>query len=112
MENSSNNNEIIFAKQTTINDIKNDDMKVQIVGKVHKILDEYHFILDDTTGNIVINTGDIDFSFNEGDLIKVIGDLQINLEGDKEIKAEIVNDMKGLNFDYYLRLYNLKKEFL
>ena len=73
---------------------------------------QYHFILDDTTGNIVINTGDIDFSFNEGDLIKVIGDLQINLEGDKEIKAEIVNDMKGLNFDYYLRLYNLKKEFL
>jgi len=32
------------------------------------------------------------------------------MAGEKEIEAEIIQDKKNLNFDYYLKLYEIKKE--
>jgi hypothetical protein len=32
------------------------------------------------------------------------------MEGEKEVTAEIIQDKKNLNFEYYQKLYEIKKE--
>jgi uncharacterized protein YdeI (BOF family) len=99
-----------FASQRTIEDVKPDDNRVQITGHVQKVFENDHFILNDETGEIKVNIKDFDFKFNKNDLINVIGDLIIQVNGEKVILADIVQDMNKLNFSYYVKLYNLRKE--
>jgi uncharacterized protein YdeI (BOF family) len=101
--------ESTYAKQRIIADIKNSDERVQVTGSVKNIT-EIDFILDDDSGEIKVNIKDCDFKSKEKDLINVIGDLTINVEGEKIINAEIIQDMNKLNFKYYQKLYELKKE--
>ncbi|HEY0087911.1 MAG TPA: hypothetical protein VGB37_03650 [Candidatus Lokiarchaeia archaeon] len=102
--------ELQSAKQRTIKDVKNDDFRIQIIGYVKKVLDNNYFLLTDKTGEIKVNLKDLDFKFKENDLINVIGDLNINTKGEMEFTADIVQDMNNLNFKYYIKLYDLKKE--
>ena len=102
--------ELQSAKQRIIKDIKNDDFRIQIIGYVKKALDNNFILLTDKTGEIKVNLKDIDFEFKENDLINVIGDLNINTKGEMEFTADIVQDMNNLNFKYYIKLYELKKE--
>jgi len=44
-----------FARQRTIKDIKNDDMKIQITGYVNNLVENDNFTLNDKTGEIVVN---------------------------------------------------------
>ena len=62
------------------------------------------------TGKIKVIIKDINFTSEEEDLVNVIGDLDIKTNGTKEINAVIIQDMNKLNFKYYLKLYELKKE--
>lgn len=100
-----------YAKQRIIEDLKTDDIKVQITGKVAK-KDEHSFILSDSTGKIKVNHQDADgyLEFQENDLINVIGEFNIDMDGAKSIQAQIIQDMDNLNFEYYLKLYEIKKE--
>ena len=99
------------AKQRTINDIRNDDVRIQVTGYIKDIVEKEQFILDDSTGQIDVDIKNLDFRNNENDLINVIGELVISMDGGKKIIAEIIQDMNKLNFEYYLKLYELKKEY-
>jgi len=98
------------AIQRIIQDIKSSDSRVQITGYIKDVVDNDYLILDDKSENIKIYIQKIDATFQKDDLINVIGELNITVEGEKEIEAEIIQDKKNLNFDYYLKLYEIKKE--
>ena len=78
----------------------------------HKVSNYVYFILDDKTGIIKINfkESESDFDFKNDDLVNVIGTLTINMEGQKMVEADIIQDMTNLNFKYYQKLYELKLE--
>ena len=101
-----------FAKQRTIKDIKNDDIKIQITGYVHNLVENDKFTLNDKTGQIEVNIKDNTLDFEEGDLVNVIGEVIIATSGEKSIQAQFVQDMRTLNFSYYQKLYEIKKEIL
>ncbi|HUW89325.1 MAG TPA: hypothetical protein VMV43_02260 [Candidatus Nanopelagicaceae bacterium] len=98
------------AVQRIIQEIKSSDSRVQITGFIKDIVDNDYIILKDQSDDIKIDIRKVDFTFLKDDLINVIGELNINMEGEKEIEAEIIQDKKNLNFDYYLKLYEIKKE--
>jgi len=98
-----------YAKQRMIKDITVEDSRIQVTAYVKEILDDNFIILDDKTGEIKVNLKDEDFAFNKDDLINIIGFLNINFDGEKEIEAEIIQDMTNLNFDYYQKIYEIKK---
>ncbi len=103
-----------YAKQRIIKDVRNDDTRIQITDYVKRKESDY-IILDDTMGEMTVNTTNaLDFIQNirEKDLVNVIGDLIINMDGEKTIQADIIQDMNKLNFDYYLKLYELKKKLI
>jgi len=99
-----------YAIQRIIQDIKSSDSRVQITGYVKDVVNNDYLILDDKSENIKIDIKKIEIGFQEDDLINVIGELNISIEGEKEIEAEIIQDKKNLNFEYYLKLYEIKKE--
>ena len=101
-----------FAKQRTIKDVKNDDVKIQITGYVNNLVENDNFTLNDKTGEIAVNIKEITFDFEEEDLVNVIGELLITMSGEKSIQAQFIQDMRNLNFSYYQKLYELKKEIL
>lgn len=98
-----------YAKQRMIKDITAEDSRIQVTAYVKEILDENFIILDDKTGEIKVNLKDAEFAFNKDDLINIIGFLNITLDGEKEVEAEIIQDMTNLNFDYYQKIYEIKK---
>lgn len=98
-----------YAKQRMIKDITVEDSRIQVTAYIKEILDDNFIILDDKTGDIKVNLKDVDFLFNKNDLINIIGFLNINVDGEKEIEAEIIQDMTNLNFDYYQKIYEIKK---
>lgn len=99
------------AKQRTIKDIKNNDVRIQVTGYIKILIEKEHLILDDKTGQINVDIKNLDFRNKKNDLINVIGELVIRMDGEKTIVAEIIQDMNKLNFEYYLKLYELKKEY-
>jgi uncharacterized protein YdeI (BOF family) len=101
-----------FAIQRRINDIKNNDIKVQITGYIENLVENDKFTLNDKTGEINVKIQDIDCDFEEEDLVNVIGELIIATSGEKSIQAQFVQDMRNLNFSYYQKLYEIKKEIL
>ena len=100
-----------YAKQKIIEDITTEDIRVQITGYV-KSIEQNSIVLDDTTGNINVDVENVDFQFKTDDLINVIGELTISVEGQKILIANIVQNMEKLNFKYYLKLYHVKKELI
>ena len=99
------------AKQRMRKDIKNEDERVQITGYVKNLVEEEQFVLDDKTGEIEVDITNIDFNFKEKDLINVIGNIVKEGNEIKTIRAEIVQDKNELNFEYYRKLYELKKKY-
>jgi uncharacterized protein YdeI (BOF family) len=100
-----------YAKQRIIKDITVDDERIQVTGYLKNKIDNELFVLDDDTGKINVNFNRIDnFNFKTNDLINVIGDLELHSSGEKLINADIIQDMNKLNFEYYQKIYQLKKE--
>ncbi|MFX1304639.1 MAG: hypothetical protein ACFE9X_14900 [Promethearchaeota archaeon] len=100
------------AKQRIIKDIGIDDERIQVTGYIKSRINDDHIVLDDNSGEIRVNIiGIDDFNFKENDLINVIGDLELQSSGEKVLNADIIQDMNKLNFEYYQKLYELKKEF-
>ncbi|MFX0175333.1 MAG: hypothetical protein ACFE85_03770 [Candidatus Hodarchaeota archaeon] len=98
-----------YAVQRIIKDILTDDTRIQITGYVKEIINDEYIILDDRTGLIRVMIKNVDYSLKKDQLVNVIGELQLNLSGEKEIIAEIIQDMSNLNFEYYMKIYNIKK---
>jgi len=99
-----------YAKQRVVKDIADEDVRIQVTGYFKEKIDERLIVLDDQTGDIKVNLKDIEFKFKQNDLINVIGDLNIKVNGEKELEADIIQDMNNLNFDYYKKIYEIKKE--
>ncbi|MHA2034829.1 MAG: hypothetical protein ACXACX_20530 [Candidatus Hodarchaeales archaeon] len=99
------------AKQRIIKDLKEEDERVQITGYVRELVEEEQFVLDDDTGKIRVDIKNIDFTSKENDLINVIGNLIEEGNDIKLFKAEIIQDKNQLNFEYYKKLYELKKKY-
>ena len=99
------------AKQRIISDIKIEDERVQITGYVKDPVGEEQFVLDDDTGDIGIDITNIDFKFKANDLVNVIGDIVKEGNEIKMLRAEIIQDKNQLNFEYYKKLYELKKKY-
>ena len=99
------------AKQRIIKDITNDDERIQVTAYIKKKIDNEHILLNDKTGDLNVNIVNVDnFSFKENDLINVIGDLELKSSGEKVINATIIQDMNKLNFNYYQKIYQIKKD--
>jgi len=98
------------AIQRTIKDIKNSDVRIQIMGYVKDIVENDYIILNDNTEQIKVDIQAVEYSFQKNNLINVIGELKFKLEGEMEVEAEIIQDKSNLNFEYYLKLYEIKKE--
>jgi len=94
-----------------IKDTKIDDERVQITGYVKNLVEGEQFVLDDNTGDIGVDIKNVDFNFKENDLINVIGDLVKEGNEIKMLRAEIIQDKNQLNFEYYKKLYELKKKY-
>jgi len=94
-----------------IKDTKIDDERVQITGYVKNLVEGEQFVLDDNTGDIGVDIKNVDFNFKENDLINVIGDLVKEGNDIKMLRAEIIQDKNQLNFEYYKKLYELKKKY-
>jgi uncharacterized protein YdeI (BOF family) len=99
------------APQRIIKDIKNDDVRIQVTGFIRDPIEQGSFVLEDRTGDISVDIKNVEFTFKKDDLINVIGELVISMDGGKTIVARIIQDMKNLNFEYYLKLYELKKKY-
>ena len=100
-----------YAKQRVVKDISNDDLRIQVTGYLKSVIDEDIFILNDKTGEIRVNKTKVDnFKYEINDLINVIGDLEFQSSGEKTIIADIIQDMRKLNFEYYQKIYSIKKE--
>lgn len=100
-----------YAKQRMIKDISIDDERIQVTGYIKSRISDNQIILYDKTGEINVNLISFDdFKFKENDLINVIGDLELQSSGEKVLNADIVQDMNKLNFEYYQKLYQIKKE--
>jgi len=100
-----------YAKQRIIKDISIDDERIQVTGYIKSRINNNQITLDDKTGEINVKLESIDdFNFKENDLINVIGDLEFQSSGEKLLIAEIIQDMNKLNFEYYQKLYQLKKD--
>jgi len=102
--------EQLSAKQRIIKDIKNDDIRIQITGYIKEISPKDNLILDDKSGEIKVGIKNVDVPYKKNHLINVIGNLEINIEGEKGVEADIIQDMNKLNFEYYQKLYHIKKE--
>ncbi len=100
-----------YAKKRIIKDIALDDERIQVTGYIKNKIDDNHILLNDKTGEINVNIKGVEnFNFKVNDLINVIGDLEFQSSGEKLINADIVQDMNKLNFEYYQKLYQIKKE--
>ena len=102
--------ERLSAKQRIIKDIRDDDSRIQVTGYIQEVSGDGTCILDDKTGSLKINIQDMEFPYKQNDLINVIGEINIEMNGEKELEVEIIQDMKVLNFEYYQKLYQLKKQ--
>jgi len=98
------------AKPRIIKDIKDDDLRIQITGYVKDIVDNEHIILDDKTGELEVDVKNVDFRFDKNDLINIFGEIEISMAGEKSLIADIIQDKKNLNFEYYQKLYEIKKQ--
>ncbi|MFX1575166.1 MAG: hypothetical protein ACFFB0_20715 [Promethearchaeota archaeon] len=100
-----------FAKQRIIKDIENNDERIQVTGYIKDKSNIEYILLDDKTGTIKVKITEIEeFTYDVNDLINVIGDLELKSDGDKVIIAQFIQDMNKLNFEYYQKLYEIKKE--
>jgi uncharacterized protein YdeI (BOF family) len=100
-----------YAKQRTIKDITNNDERIQVTGYVKNRENDDSIVITDKTGDLRIKLIEPDnFNFDTDDLINIIGDLEFQSSGEKVLNAEIIQDMNKLNFEYYQKIYQIKKE--
>lgn len=100
------------AIQRMIKDIREDDKNVQITGYIDEIEDQSSFLIQDGTGKLDVHAEKIDLSYSKGDLVNVIGELSYGEDNKRILNAFIIQNMKGLNFEYYKQLYEIKKQYL
>jgi hypothetical protein len=80
-----------------------EELRVSVVGCVVKKTED-QFILDDGTGQLTVMY-EPGLTVKETEIVRVIG----KLYGDT-LEAEIIQDMKDLNMQLYVKMYELRKK--
>jgi len=95
------------AKCKSISDIEpENDIRVSLLGRVIDISDGI-LVIDDGSTNAQVKLGELNVDLNPGDLVRVFARVLPNEEG-FELRAEIVQNMKGLNVELYKKVKGLK----
>ncbi len=93
-----------FAVMRLINDIKEDDEFVQIVGNIVKVLGKTKFDLADKSGKISCEPiPDDSPKIADKMLIKVYGNVQYGDDGALYIEPSLIQDKTGLDLELYYK---------
>ncbi len=95
----------IAAAEKPINEIKPEDIRVRVVGKVVDKNDEYA-VIDDGTGKINVVTDKLDLE--PGATVRVIGRIFASEQG-LELRSEIIQDINNLDLKLYRQVRELEK---
>lgn len=107
-------NEKKSAKRKMIKDLSNEDIgnSVQVVGFIKEIVDESTLLLSDQSGELIVEIEDEELPYEVKDLVCVYAGVEPTMEGELKLKSLFIQDMKGLNFENYKELYELKKDLI
>lgn len=99
------------AKRVMIKDLSNEEIgnNVQVIGHIKEIIDQSSFLLTDTTGELTVEMESGATPFKVNDLINVYALAKPTMEGEIKLEGLFIQDMKGLNFENYKKIYDLKK---
>jgi len=89
-------------KEKFIGDVSLSDYTVSLTGSIAG-KKEGGFFLADGTGEVFVNSSDVEGEFNEGMFVRVFGRV-VPFEGGFELQAEVVQDMKGLDKEAYNKI--------
>lgn len=93
------------AKEKTIGEIEQDDIRVKVLGKV---IDkkENIFILDDGSGSaeVMYDPEVIQKNFNINDTVKVFARILLAENNNVQLQAEALQNINDLNLDLYRRI--------
>ncbi len=95
----------IAAAEKPISEIKPEDIRVRVVGKVVDKNDEY-VVIDDGTGKINVVTDKPDLAI--GLTLRVIGRIFASEQG-LELRSEIIQDINNLDLKLYRQVRELEK---
>jgi hypothetical protein len=101
-------------KRVMIKDASREDLgnNVQVLGYVKKGSESESILLNDNTGEIEVVIKNLEFPFQENHLINVFAEVKPTMEGERKLIAHFFQNMEGLNFDHYKKLYEMKKELI
>ena len=107
-------NEKTSAKRMMIKDLSNQDIgnSVQVVGYINEITDQTSFLLTDKTGELMVENENKNFHYKKDDLINVYAVVEPTMEGELKLKNQFIQNMSGLNFENYTKIYELKKDLI
>lgn len=91
-----------------IKEIRNDDIRVRIIGIVVDIGKD-SIVIDDGTGSIKVSVQDNN-NFNIGDIVRVIGRV-LQTEDGYEINTEFIKNLKNFDIELYKKLHIEWKNF-
>jgi hypothetical protein len=98
-------------RRKTIDTIQQDDDAVTLVGHARNMNPSFEFTLDDGTGKLSVRNIPDDFCpLQEGRLYKVLGMLSIDGAGMHYLDARFVEDVTGLNLEYYKQAIKLMEK--
>ena len=102
------------AKRMMIKDLSNEDIgnSVQVVGYIKKIMDQSTLLLTDQTGDLTIEIDNEELPYEVNDLICVYAEVEPTMEGELKLKGLFIQNMKGLNFENYKEIYELRKDLI
>ena len=107
-------NEKSSAKRIMIKDLSNEDLgnNVQVVGYIKDIIDQSSFFLTDKTGELRVENESEEFPYKTNDLINVYAVVEPTMEGELKLKSQFIQNMKDLNFENYIKIYEIKKDLI
>jgi len=92
----------------TIRDLKPNDNRVRIIGRVIEA-GENHIVIDDGTGVILIDTSNIAKEKISANVL-VTGSVHQRSDNKIVIEADLINNIDYVNFEIYHKIYDLIKK--
>ena len=96
------------ASWKIISDLKPDDTKVMVIGRLLDKKDDF-IIIDDSTGTIVVYNNELIVE-NSKKIVLIIGTVHQKNDNQLVIEAENIRNFDNLNFELYLKTYELFKK--
>lgn len=92
-----------------ISELKPEDLRVRLIGRVIDLKDDI-MIIDDGTGTILVNNSAVNQKPLKS-IVLVIGSVHQRTDGKLVVDAEIIKDFDNINFEIYLKTYDIIKNY-